>query len=209
MVETIPLFPLNTVLFPGMPISLHIFEERYKMLLEDCQNHSNSFGIIFLREGKEAYDKDVKTYRVGTLAKIHEVSKMANGRANLTAVGTERFLITSYDKSLAYLQAHVEWLPLVNDTEDEVLRTEMQALLEEYLATLKKSQNIPPEIPNLAYLGANLLQIDSKTKQEILLIDEADGLYQRVIDLYKDHLRLIKMKSSFSEHMPGGPFSQN
>ena len=102
MAIEIPLFPLGSVLFPHMPMSLHIFEERYRAMMRDCQAASTTFGIIAIREGREAGTTAVP-YEVGTLAQIDEVEELPDGRYNLVVVGASRFRVDSLSRHRPYL----------------------------------------------------------------------------------------------------------
>src|SRR5258708_30986181 len=78
----IPLFELGVVLFPHMPLGLHVFEDRYRAMLRDCEEQGISFGVIAIREGIEVGGGTV-AHEAGTLAQIRRVDKLDDGRANL------------------------------------------------------------------------------------------------------------------------------
>lgn len=83
----LPLFPLNTVLFPGTPIQLHIFEDRYLKMINRCIEEHKPFGVVLIEEGSEAFGPLAKPYRIGCTALIAKVEKLEDGRINITAVG--------------------------------------------------------------------------------------------------------------------------
>ena len=85
-----PLFPLRTVLFPGMPLPLRIFEERYKTMTKELLESGGEFGVLLIREGNEVGGA-ARPYDVGTLARIEESTEMQGGRYILHARGTRRF----------------------------------------------------------------------------------------------------------------------
>ena len=94
----IPLFPLHTVLAPGIALPLHIFEERYRAMVRRCLDTSSPFGIVLIREGSEVAPPDGRTQElsisvVGTFAEIREASKYVDGRWDLLTVGTGRFVV--------------------------------------------------------------------------------------------------------------------
>jgi uncharacterized protein len=89
----LPLFPLNTVLFPGMPIQLYIFEQRYKEMIHDCLKSSQPFGVVLIRNGKEANSHLAEPHYVGCSARILDVEPLEEGRMNLVALGQQRFRI--------------------------------------------------------------------------------------------------------------------
>jgi Lon protease-like protein len=106
----LPIFPLQYVLLPGVPLPLHIFEPRYRQLIADVTDEgSECFGIVTVRRGNET-DKDVHIATVGTVADIVELEPHPDGRIDLLTVGTRRFRIVSVDTEAAYLRAEVEWL---------------------------------------------------------------------------------------------------
>jgi uncharacterized protein len=94
----IPLFPLHTVLAPGIALPLHIFEERYRAMVKRCLDTSSPFGIVLIREGSETAPRTGVTQElsicvVGTFAEIREASKYVDGRWDLLTVGTGRFVV--------------------------------------------------------------------------------------------------------------------
>ena len=94
----IPLFPLHTVLAPGIALPLHIFEERYRAMVKRCLDTSSPFGIVLIREGSEVAPRDGREQElsisvVGTFAEIREASKYVDGRWDLLTVGTGRFVV--------------------------------------------------------------------------------------------------------------------
>ncbi len=93
----IPLFPLRTVLCPGIALPLHIFEPRYRLMTERCVADGTPFGIVLIREGREAGSTDVSIAGVGTFAEIREVGRYPDGRFDLLVVGSGRFAIEEVD----------------------------------------------------------------------------------------------------------------
>ncbi len=89
----LPLFPLHTVLCPGVALPLHVFEDRYKAMVGRCLRASEGFGVVLIREGREVGRSDLALARVGTIAAIREVRRHADGRYDLTVVGTRRFTL--------------------------------------------------------------------------------------------------------------------
>ena len=91
----LPLFPLHTVLCPGVALPLHIFEERYKVMVEECLADQNPFGVVLIREGREVGEGDLAVAEVGTLAEIREATRYPDGRFDLVTLGTQRFRLES------------------------------------------------------------------------------------------------------------------
>jgi hypothetical protein len=90
----LPLFPLHTVLCPGIALPLHIFEERYRALVRDCVEASAPFGVVLIRDGREVGGGSISFSAIGTLAEIREAGRYPDGRYDLLVVGTKRFAIT-------------------------------------------------------------------------------------------------------------------
>ena len=114
----IPLFPLHTVLCPGIALPLHVFEPRYRLLTERCVEAGRPFGIVLIREGREVGGDSVSIAGVGTFAEIREAKRLPDGRFDLLVVGGGRFAIDDVDPDREpYLLAQVT--PLDDDVGSE------------------------------------------------------------------------------------------
>src|SRR5262249_60076841 len=89
----LPLFPLNSVLCPGIALPLHIFEERYRALVRHCIETTSPFGIVLIREGREVGTGAISFTGIGTIAEIRDAGRYEDGRYDLLVVGTRRFEI--------------------------------------------------------------------------------------------------------------------
>ena len=89
----LPLFPLNTVLCPGIALPLHIFEDRYRALVRHCLENASPFGIVLIREGREVGTGAISFTGIGTVAEIRDAGRYDDGRYDLLVVGTRRFEI--------------------------------------------------------------------------------------------------------------------
>ncbi len=92
----VPLFPLSTVLFPGGPLPLRIFEARYVDMISDRMKHDAPFGVVLIREGSEA--GAATTYDVGTLARITDWYQGSDGLLGVTAIGERRFRLKTVER---------------------------------------------------------------------------------------------------------------
>jgi Lon protease-like protein len=115
----IPLFPLHTVLCPGIVLPLHIFEERYRAMTQHCLDTGEPFGVVLIRDGREVGRQGVATLAgVGAFAEIREAGRYPDGRYDLLAAATGRFAIDSVDaRREPYLVADVT--PLEDEVGDE------------------------------------------------------------------------------------------
>ena len=107
---TLPLFPLGTVLFPGMGLPLHIFEERYRRLIRQRRGTDPMFGIVLTREGREVGDQP-KIHPVGTAASLLGLREYDDGRFDIAVRGGRRFRVVEQDWSAGFLTGQVTWLP--------------------------------------------------------------------------------------------------
>jgi len=115
----IPLFPLHTVLCPGIVLPLHIFEDRYRALTRHCLDTGAPFGVVLIRDGREVgADRSLALAGVGALVEIREAGRYPDGRYDLLAAATGRFAIDTVDQAREpYLVADVT--PLEDEVGDE------------------------------------------------------------------------------------------
>jgi Lon protease-like protein len=208
----LPLFPLNVVLFPGMPLPLHIFEERYKEMIADCIRENRPFGVVLVEEGESG--GSAQPVAIGCTAEIAQVQPLDQGRMFIMTVGRERFRIVRLEYGKPYLVGMVEPAPLnTADEEWETLGTdELEPLVIEYLNKLARVGSVdvePDQIPSdpegLVYLAATLIQLPTEEKQTFLTIDRASELTRALGRVYRRELGLMRT-------MPGediGIFSLN
>jgi ATP-dependent Lon protease len=137
-----PMFPLGTVLFPFAVLPLHVFEQRYRALTEDCLKGNSEFGVVLIERGMEVGGGDTR-FSIGTIARIVEAARFADGRWALLAVGTRRARIQTWLPDDPYPLALVEDLPDDAITpDDEPLLTAAERAVRRALA-LKAELNEP------------------------------------------------------------------
>jgi uncharacterized protein len=185
MSERLPLFPLGTVLFPGLVLPLHIFEERYRQLVRDLMEgpEPGRFGVIAIKKGRETGVDGVSAlYEVGCTATLREIQEHDDGRFDLVTVGTQRFRLAGLDSSGPYLQGDVE--PIAEDTgEAAAAGLAAHAVAEAFrryvdtLAAHGLAQVSIPELPEepvlLSYLVAAAMIIDLPERQALLTEPDA------------------------------------
>jgi Lon protease-like protein len=204
MVE-LPLFPLNTVLFPGMPIHLHIFEARYKQMINRCLGEKLPFGVVLIRHGMEAHGPLARPHRMGCTAHITQMETLHQGRMNLVAVGETRFRIQHlYPEKYPYLTGDVTFDPLP-EGDTETLIAAMRALrtwVGRYLEALGRPERLPfsvdrfPDDPLLfTYLAATLLQMPAEQKQPLLEAPDAVSMVASLTHLYRREIALVRVLS--------------
>ena len=120
----LPLFPLHAVLCPGIALPLHVFEPRYRLLVDRCLALEVPFGIVLIREGREVGGDSVSIAAVGTLAEIRQAHRYPDGRYDLLVVGTGRFSIDAVDPEREpYLVARVT--PLDDELGDPLVAAKL------------------------------------------------------------------------------------
>ena len=185
MSELLPLFPLSTVLFPGMRLPLHIFEPRYRQLVADLldQPEPRRFGVIAIRKGKETgVDGVAALYDIGCVATVRQVESREDGRYDLLTAGTQRFRLLGLDKSLPYLRGEIE--PLPDETgearEAAYVTRRVQEAFRGYLNLLVDRgggvvsvADLPDEPLLLSYIIAAAMIIDLPDRQSLLAAPDA------------------------------------
>ena len=180
------LFPLRSVLFPGMPLPLHIFEDRYKLMIGECIRDEVPFGVVLIREGAEV-GGPARVYPIGTLARIHQVENLDDGRMNILAQGEHRFRITEIVQQEPYMSARVAFMPQAGS---EMQQTELAELSDSVAQEFIKydrltalvdedweMQDALPDTPeDIAYLVASVMPLSPREKQALLAQDSVETL---------------------------------
>jgi Lon protease-like protein len=199
----LPLFPLNTVLFPGTPLDLYIFEPRYRLLIKRCLEDKRPFGVVLIHRGQEADGPLAEPYANGCTARIIKVNQVNDqGHLSLTALGDERFHILSLNQDQSYLTGQVECTPLESPLSLEVIRGAhtINRKVVEYLRLLSQaskedlnlSELVMPDDPlAVLYLSAALLQIPAVEKQPLLAAETASDLLTQLERIYRREIVLL------------------
>jgi Lon protease-like protein len=188
-----PMFPLNTVLFPGVTMPLHVFEDRYRALVHHLlsipEKADRVFGVVAIREGYEVGSHGAQSvHRVGCLAQMTSVEPHPDGRFDIEVVGRQRIRLDSMDTSGSYLVGEVQLLedePVGPDPDNEAGRT--LALFQAYRAQLSELRGaevldgIFPRDPT--YLSYSLAATCLLTLRERQALLETDTARERLIML--------------------------
>jgi uncharacterized protein len=181
MSEMLPLFPLSTVLFPGMRLPLHVFEQRYRQLVADLleRPEPRQFGVIAIRKGRETGTGGVTAlHDVGCVATVRQIAAREDGRYDLQTVGAQRFRLLRLNyESLPYFQGEIE--PLPDETGDAAaaayLTRLVQAAFRGYLNALADRgggtisvTSLPDEPELLSYVVGAAMIIDLPDRQALL-----------------------------------------
>ena len=177
----IPLFPLDLVLFPGAPLPLHIFEDRYKEMIGECIRDGGEFGIVRARRDGLAI--------VGSTAAIVTVTtRYPDGRLDILCRGERRFEIESLLDSRSFLQAEVDLLRDDGPVSTRHQREQCAALHMEMIElsgeSVSRFPSLDLDLP-VAFLLASMVPADLDFKQELLHLHSDSERTGRLIDFYQ------------------------
>jgi uncharacterized protein len=156
----IALFPLNTVLFPGGPLPLRIFETRYTDMVRRCMREQSAFGVVLIRAGVEAGETS-STAEIGTTARIVDFYQLPDRLLGITCLGERRFRVLSRRRQADGLNlGTVEWLPEDGKTPVPGEYQHLADLLRKVLPELGEIyQSVPKHFDDAAWVGARLVEI--------------------------------------------------
>lgn len=195
LTDTIPLFPLHSVLFPGGPLPIRVFEPRYLDMVSRCLKDETEFGVIMILSGSEI--GEAKTATVGTLARVMDWYQGSDGILGVTAVGVRRFKLNSTKRQGDGLYiGDVEYIASESRVRLPIEYRSMASLLEVVLDDLGKLyENIEKNYDDAAWVGrrfAEVLPISKEQRQHCL---ELDDPIERLIFL-RPLLRSIRAETS-------------
>ncbi|HKZ00753.1 MAG TPA: LON peptidase substrate-binding domain-containing protein, partial [Pyrinomonadaceae bacterium] len=205
-VTELPLFPLPVVLFPGVPLPLHIFEPRYRQMLQDVSVSNKLFGVSYF--DSSASDKEHPIVgHVGCAAEVTETQALPDGRSNILTVGLIRYRVENYlERGDPYLVAQVNYFE--DEEEDgELLNQSSRSVAEAFSriaravkiinderATLPDISDTDPQ--RLSFLVAAAMETDADVKQELLELRSTSerlrrlrGMLLRAVSSYEERAR--------------------
>jgi uncharacterized protein len=222
MSETMPLFPLGTVLYPGLVLPLHIFEERYRQLVGDLLDgpEPRDFGVIAIRKGRETGVDGVSAlHEIGCTARLRRVMRHDDGRFEVVTVGTQRFRLLELDHSRPYLRGEIKLLTEeTGDGAAAALAVQLvQRTFREYLdalATQGAAQIEVPDLPDepvlLSYLVAASVIVDLSDRQALLAEPDAAGRLAAERTLLARETRILRtLTSTPATDLRSSPYNPN
>jgi len=225
--DRLRLFPLNTVLFPGAVLNLHVFEERYRRLIAECLDANEAFGVVLIRDGDEAGDPDVVPHEIGTTAEISEVTPLPAGRYYISTTGGRRFRIERIVSREPYLLADVEFLDENDDDDPEARASDLtHRVLREFREYAKllvafsgneESVDVPHDPVDASYVVGDALQVADSLKQRLLELRTAEarlaaelGFLRRLLPQLRSLIeRKKKQDRVVRDDAPGGGFRKH
>lgn len=201
----LPLFPLGVVLFPGAELPLHIFEPRYRLMINECYEQQKPFGVVLAKP--ESQHMQEEPYAVGTMAKIEALDRLPDGRMNILVVGKQRFHILRQHREKPYLCGMVELYEDIAEPKQILKRyTQLaQNLFNSYLEILLEvagKKDIAIDLPSLpeelSHFIAYFLDVEDEQKQHLLeLTSTQQRLKEEIIVLRREvpFMRQVLSKS--------------
>jgi Lon protease-like protein len=217
----LPHFPLHTVLFPHLPLPLHIFEERYRAMTRDVLADGSPYGgrfvVSMITDGPEV-GAPARARQIGTVCEIRSAEEQPDGRWLLLVVGIARARVVTVDQSGLYAVAEVEELPELEGDGGDRLLPAVQRALDGYLATVKrfaartasegrhtqeqpdvtatldevlKPIQLPDEPVAASYAVAGVLQVELARKQHLLELPDAASRLRAEIDVLRREVRFL------------------
>jgi Lon protease-like protein len=209
-VTELPVFPLPVVLFPGVPLPLHIFEPRYRQMLLDIRITNNLFGVAYFDPATTTNSVPAAGH-VGCVAEVTETQAFPDGRSNILTVGVIRYRIESYvERGDEYLVAKVTYFE--DNEEDEAVLTgptkevaETFTRIAQAVRMINDERTTLPDISNtepqrLSFLVAAAMEIEAEVKQELLelrstftRLEKLRGMLSHAVKGYEERARIHEL----------------
>lgn len=212
-VRELPLFPLPVVLFPGVPLPLHIFEPKYRQMLKDIKASNSLFGLSYF-DATASTNAVPPAGHVGCVAEVTETQSFPDGRSNILTVGVIRYRIDEYvERGDPYLVARVSFFE--DDEEDDRLLTDSArdvadtfTRIAQAVRTINDERAGLPDISDtepqrLSFLVAAAMEIEVDVKQELLelkstseRLQRLSGMLNRAVASYEERARIHELAKS-------------
>jgi ATP-dependent Lon protease len=209
-VSELPIFPLALVLFPGVPLPLHIFEPRYRQMLSDVRAGNNLFGVAYYDASTSEKDMPAAG-QVGCVAEITESQTMPDGRSNILTVGIIRYRLEEYvERDDPYLLARVSYFE--DDEEDATMLSDSAREVAETFTRIARAvrainderAHLPDisdtEPQRLSFLVAAAMEVDTDVKQDLLELRSTSerlqrlrGMLARAVSSYEERARVHEL----------------
>ena len=197
--DRLPLFPLRVVLIPHNTLPLHVFEERYKLMIGRCLDEKAPFGVVLIRSGEEV-GGPAEPHDIGATARVSRVQRLPDGRMNLLVFGERRFRIRALDSSQPYLVGDVEFIEsegAATPEAEEGARRIATLFAQHFRLVMAVSDqwvrdvDLPGDPDMLADFVAGHIDVDAETKQELLEMLSVPNRLRREVELLDGCIRKL------------------
>ena len=183
------LFPLNVVLFPGMRLPLHIFEERYKAMIGDCLEREAPFGIVLIKEGPEV-GGPAEPFRIGTSARILSAHHLEEGRMNILTRGDRRFQVAEITQQVPHMVGQVRYLEEEEGQDPSEVAAQVGEGYEVFMRGLaalaggwSAHAQAPQDPVGLSYRVASSIDLPGQIRQQLLDAATAQERLEQLLPL--------------------------
>ncbi len=207
--DDLPLFPLHVVLYPEMPLPLHIFEPRYREMILRCREENTPFGVVLISDGPEVGAPAVP-HAIGTTARITQFDELPDGRMDIVVQGETRFRVVETRDTLPYLTARVEpfWEQPADQLSLQAPFDSAAALFKTYLQLRFASTGralsalqLPQEPEFLSYAIASVLDIALSEKQKLLGMTVTSRRLEREVEILGEEIASQKSLAAMQEEL--------
>lgn len=195
----LPLFPLQSVLLPGMPLGLHVFEPRYLQLMNEIADGDGRFGVVMITRGSEVGGADQRA-DVGTMAELVAWAPTADGRWMVEAAGTERFRVTRWLDDDPYPRAEIEpWTQLIDDRAEDRLHVARQrfdmflSLVSEMGADVS-AVDVPDSSVDALYGMAVIAPVATHDRYRILAAGDGNEAAEILVDALDGLIEVLRFR---------------
>lgn len=217
------LFPLGTVLYPGVVLPLHIFELRYRQLIRDLVEQTDgprAFGVVAIKEGRETGGEGVTAlHEVGCTAVLQQVQEYRDGSMDIVTVGQTRFRVKDLDFSSDLVRAEVDLLEDADgDQRAQTLTRTVTRSFNQYRAAIGHAQglaefesvDLPTDPIELSFVVATAMVLDVSDKQRLLAASTVTDRLQLEQSLLSRELAMVgKLSLRPAVELPRAPYSSN
>ena len=195
-VPLLPLFPLEVVLFPGAPLPLHIFEPRYKEMINECLEQKRPFGMVRVKENALA--------AIGCSATIlNVIKKYEDGRFDIAAEGVQRFEIESLNQERSYLQGEVTFFDDEPSQVGSEPKEKLIQLHEQLFSILGQAAEVERDAPSLSFHLASELPVDLDFKQALLEMKSEAERIETLTEYYRATIPKVEKTLQARERASG------
>lgn len=212
-ISELPLFPLALVLFPGAPLPLHIFEPRYRQMLEDIQAGNSMFGLSYFDSSSSDLASPPAGH-VGCVAEVTEVQPLPDGRSNILTVGVIRYRIESYlERGDPYLLAKVSFFEDEDESSSAIANyaetvSGLFMRIARAIRTINDEHANLPDITDtdpqkLSFLVAAAMETETDVKQELLELRSTSERLRRLSDMLERAVKHYEVRARIHEVAKG------
>lgn len=202
IIYSLPILPLESVLFPRVGVRLHVFEPAYQAMVARCQQAQEPFGIVLIRRARKGSRAAPSMHDIGCTAEVKSLQALPGGRQKLIGVGGERFRIRSLRTSQGLILAEVELIDFEPSQGQELqsLGARLRPWVRQYFQILiqggqqrQVDLHLPQDPVSLGYLAATVIDIPTREKQHLLTTCDSSLFFRTLILAYRREVDVLQM----------------